>query len=157
MWGLGSRRAVFLALVLSAILGLGACSDGKNGASSAPNTPAAPPAPPPPPAPPVPATPPAPDSAGNVDSAISVAGVARQYLLHVPTGFDPATARPLVINLHGQTATRFDQQFISNFDPLADANNFMVVYPQGLGANLPFGGGFFASSQWDTQYGSGNE
>jgi polyhydroxybutyrate depolymerase len=54
-------------------------------------------------------------------------GLSRTYLVHVPTG------RPtgLVVNLHGGGSTGAEEERLTNFDAVADADGFVVVYPDG--------------------------
>ncbi|MBN2037904.1 MAG: hypothetical protein JW768_14275 [Chitinispirillaceae bacterium] len=60
---------------------------------------------------------------------IMVAGQARTYVLHVPSGLsNPA----LVINMHGLTGTGSQQQMYSRMDRVADQEKFIAVYPDGL-------------------------
>jgi polyhydroxybutyrate depolymerase len=64
-------------------------------------------------------------------------GLSRTYLVHVPPG------RPtgLVLNLHGGGSTGSGQQRLTNFDAVADANGFVVVYPDGIDNNWADGRG----------------
>lgn len=54
-------------------------------------------------------------------------GLTRTYRVHVPPG--PPVG--LVLNLHGGAATAAGQQVLSDFDAVADAAGFVVVYPDG--------------------------
>lgn len=65
-----------------------------------------------------------------VDSIVSN-GIYRSYRVYVPAAYTGSTARPLVFDLHGYTSNAQEQQFYSNFMPIADTANFLVVYPQG--------------------------
>ena len=55
----------------------------------------------------------------------------RSYIGHIPPG--AATARPVVINLHGGGSNGAQQEKYSHMDALADRENFIVVYPNGTG------------------------
>jgi len=68
----------------------------------------------------------------NNGSFVSGAEI-REYLLHVPTTYDPATPTPLVISLHGAGSWPADQRDISGWNALADRERFLVVYPAGAG------------------------
>jgi len=57
-------------------------------------------------------------------------GENREYLLHSPTS-ESSDARPLLLNLHGYGGTANDQMEWADMRSLADANNFLLVYPQG--------------------------
>lgn len=60
-------------------------------------------------------------------------GRKRDYLLHVPRGYDPARPTPLVICLHGAGGWPAQQRNLTRWDRLADAQGFLVVYPSGQG------------------------
>jgi polyhydroxybutyrate depolymerase len=65
-----------------------------------------------------------------VDS-IYIGGQFRSYRLYVPAIYTGATTRPLILNLHGYTSNAQQQQLYSNFMPIADTANFLMVYPNG--------------------------
>ncbi|GBG37076.1 CE1 family esterase [Mycobacterium montefiorense] len=54
-------------------------------------------------------------------------GMNRTYILHLPPG-DPSG---LVLSLHGGGGTGKGQRGLTDFDAVADANNLLVVYPDG--------------------------
>jgi polyhydroxybutyrate depolymerase len=58
-------------------------------------------------------------------------GMYRSYRLYVPAAYTGTTARPLILNLHGYSSNASEQQLYSNFSPIADTANFLMVYPQG--------------------------
>lgn len=75
----------------------------------------------------------------TVIDSIFVGGVYRNYRLYVPAIYTGATARPLIINMHGYTSSANAQQLYSNFMPIADTANFLMVYPNGtLLSGQPF-------------------
>lgn len=53
----------------------------------------------------------------------------REYIVHLPTGYDASRPRPLVMVLHGCKQTHRTIKNESGFDALADAEGFIVVYP----------------------------
>lgn len=59
-------------------------------------------------------------------------GLVRTYLLHVPPAYDGSQATPLVIMLHGYTGTSTGHEQYTGFSVNADAEGFIVVYPDGL-------------------------
>ena len=67
----------------------------------------------------------------TVIDSITFGGVYRNYRLYVPAAYNGIAAVPLVLNLHGYTSNATEQQFYGNFMPLADANNFLLVMPNG--------------------------
>jgi polyhydroxybutyrate depolymerase len=60
-------------------------------------------------------------------------------VVHVPAGYSGRQALPLVLNLHGSGSTASAQELFTGMDATADANGFVVAYPQ---AALPDGSGF---------------
>jgi polyhydroxybutyrate depolymerase len=64
---------------------------------------------------------------------IGVNGATRSYLIHLPPNAGTGALLPLVIALHGGGGN--PEQFAKDtqFNPLADQENFIVVYPHGTG------------------------
>jgi polyhydroxybutyrate depolymerase len=60
-------------------------------------------------------------------------GRKREYLLHVPQGYDRNRPVPLVISLHGAMNWPAYQAKVSQWNKEADADGFLVVYPSGTG------------------------
>lgn len=63
----------------------------------------------------------------------------RTYRVYVPTGVDVAARTggdsvPLLVALHGGTGTGTQFEKSSGFDGIAEANRFLVVYPDGVGS-----------------------
>jgi polyhydroxybutyrate depolymerase len=67
----------------------------------------------------------------TVVDSIFTGGMYRNYRIYIPAIFTGTTARPLIINMHGYTSNAFQQQYYSNFEPIADTANFLMVYPNG--------------------------
>ncbi len=61
-------------------------------------------------------------------------GRTRSYRLYVPASLDPSTPAPLLVALHGGLGSSAQFEANSGFDDLAEANRFIVVYPDGIGA-----------------------
>ena len=55
----------------------------------------------------------------------------RPYDVFVPTGYDAATPTPLVLLLHGYTASGDIQEAYFQFEPLAESRGFLYVHPDG--------------------------
>lgn len=68
----------------------------------------------------------------TADTTASTAFADRPYNVFVPSGYDAATATPLVILLHGYGASGNIQEFYFNFEPEAEARGFLYVRPDGL-------------------------
>ena len=73
-----------------------------------------------------------PTSAQTTDSFM-VGGVYRNYIIHLPTGYNASNAYPLVLNLHGYTSNASQEELYTEMDASADANGYIVVYPNGIG------------------------
>lgn len=58
-------------------------------------------------------------------------GINRTYRLYVPAVYNPVLAVPFVLNLHGYGSNAFEQEVYSNFKPVADTANFLIVHPDG--------------------------
>ena len=65
------------------------------------------------------------------NGSIVSSGQARDYVLHVPAGYDRRRPAPLVISLHGAGLWGAAQRDISQWDTTADREGFIVVYPSG--------------------------
>ena len=55
----------------------------------------------------------------------------RPYDVFVPTGYDAAAPTPLVLLLHGYTASGDIQEAYFQFEPLAESRGFLYVHPDG--------------------------
>ena len=64
-------------------------------------------------------------------------GIERDYLLHVPSSYDPAKPTPLVISLHGGALWGAAQRHVSRWNDVADREGFLVVYPSGSSEGGP--------------------
>jgi polyhydroxybutyrate depolymerase len=69
----------------------------------------------------------------RVNGHLVSSGERREYLLHVPSSYDPSSAVPLVITLHGFAQWPANQASVSQWNKLADEEGFIVVYPSGTG------------------------
>lgn len=56
----------------------------------------------------------------------------RDYIVHTPVGYNSANQYPLVFNLHGYTSDATQEQFYTQMNATSDANDFIVVYPNGI-------------------------
>ena len=68
---------------------------------------------------------------GTTCQSLSMNGVTRTYLLHVPSNFQQ-TASALVIVLHGSGGDGLGMEIGTGFSKLADQAGFAVAYPDGL-------------------------
>jgi poly(3-hydroxybutyrate) depolymerase len=64
------------------------------------------------------------DGTGSIVSQ----GITREFIYHAP-GASVADNLPLVLVFHGLGSYAAEVQYMTGFDAVADANNFLVVYP----------------------------
>jgi polyhydroxybutyrate depolymerase len=69
----------------------------------------------------------------RTNGSVVVSGRTRRYLVHVPHSYDRTRPTPLVISMHGTGGWPGQQQYLSQWSRLADAQGFIVVYPAGTG------------------------
>ncbi|PLY08084.1 MAG: hypothetical protein C0624_03085 [Desulfuromonas sp.] len=69
----------------------------------------------------------------RVHSVIRFQMMRRDFLLHIPPGYTPQTPLPLVVVLHGAFSTAAQTEQESGFSELADTEQFLVAYPEGIG------------------------
>ncbi|MBL6924490.1 MAG: hypothetical protein ISR42_03760 [Acidimicrobiia bacterium] len=87
---------------------------------------------------------------GLSEQVLDVAGRQREYSLYVPASHDPFQPTPLVFILHGRGYSRNVGWW--GFQPLADNDGWILVYPQGLAPAVdnPFVGGLIPEiPQWN--------
>lgn len=68
----------------------------------------------------------------NINRTILVDGLQRTYIIHLPPAFGTAQKMPLIFALHGGGGTAKGAIGIYNLEPLADKNNFIIVYPDAI-------------------------
>lgn len=59
-------------------------------------------------------------------------GMMRSARVHVPASVDLEAAAPLVLNFHGFSSNASQQELFSGMNATADAEGFVVVYPEGV-------------------------
>ena len=75
---------------------------------------------------------PAVDPVGRaMDGTVTVSGVHRTYRLYVPASLPTDSPVPLLVALHGGLGSGQQFEVQTGFDGLAEANHFIVVYPNG--------------------------
>lgn len=75
---------------------------------------------------------PSPPPPNNYSGTIDVDGQDRPYHVHLPPSYDGQTPLPVVLAFHGLSQTPDSLRTISELDQAADANGFIVVYPEGF-------------------------
>jgi len=78
-------------------------------------------------------------SLGSTTLSLNVGGHHRTVIVHVPSSGAAGTKVALVLNLHGSGSTAHAQEKFTDMDATANADDFIVAYPQGL---IPDGAGF---------------
>ncbi|MBL0309259.1 MAG: T9SS type A sorting domain-containing protein [Bacteroidetes bacterium] len=59
----------------------------------------------------------------------------RNFIVHLPTGYNPSVSYPLVLSFHGLTSNAFQQQLYTGMDAVADTGGFILVYPNGINSS----------------------
>ena len=97
-----------------------------------------------------------PDLCGNgtINQSLEVGGRTRFYDHYVPASYQCGNQAPLVIDLHGFGSTKSDERQISDFLSLAEENEFMVVWPQGVSGTLCVVGADRTGNYWNAGFDS---
>lgn len=72
-------------------------------------------------------------SKAQTNGNITWDGITRDYKVYLPSTYTPGSSMPLVFVLHGFTQTANTIMNVSGFNNVAEDNDFIVVYPQGIG------------------------
>ena len=67
-------------------------------------------------------------------------GLNRQYLMYLPGSYERMATLPLLVILHGGSGSAATTVNFTQMNPVADQNDFIVLYPQGIAPSL--NGGF---------------
>jgi polyhydroxybutyrate depolymerase len=65
-------------------------------------------------------------------NSLTVDGLTRTYILHVPPSYDKTYPTPLVLALHGGGGSPEKMRTLTDFNTVSDREGFMVVYPAGV-------------------------
>lgn len=76
---------------------------------------------------------PMPVQPGDSARKLTVDGVARSYLLHIPPGLNNQRPVPVVFVFSGFRQPAVTLPFTTGFNPIADQAGFLVIYPDGIG------------------------
>ena len=68
----------------------------------------------------------------QVNSSIQHDGENRTFVYYTPSGWDQSQQLPILFVLHGLTQTGNGLMGITGFNDIAEANNFIVCYPDGI-------------------------
>lgn len=70
---------------------------------------------------------------GDHRRSLSVGGLERDYLIHIPPGYDGSKAAPVVLAFHGGLSNAAQMVHFSGLSDKADQAGFIAVYPNGTG------------------------
>jgi len=76
---------------------------------------------------------------GETKETITVDGVDRTYVVHLPRGYDEKQHYPVVVLLHGANQQADDMERLTRFNELADKDSVIAVYPNSLHGSWNFG------------------
>ena len=76
---------------------------------------------------------------GTTTLTPTIDGRPRVAIVHLPSGYRTTKPEPLVLNMHGSQSTALEQEGLTGMNATADADTFIVAYPQG---DIPAGTGF---------------
>lgn len=96
-----------------------------------------------------------PVSPGTSTRSLSSSGEQRQYLLHVPAGYDASAPVPLILIFHGYFGSAQGMQGVTGMSALADQHGFAVAYGVGVSSSWNAGkccGSSAAVDRPDVQY-----
>ena len=65
------------------------------------------------------------------DQTILVAGLEREYDVYLPSEHEIMEDLPVIINLHGTTGNKTLERSLTEFEPIAEENKIVMVWPQG--------------------------
>jgi uncharacterized repeat protein (TIGR02059 family) len=74
----------------------------------------------------------------KAQESIKVGSTTRQMIVYAPSSIKQNC--PLIITMHGMNQTMTDQKNQTSFQPVADANGFILVYPQSNGTTWDLNG-----------------
>ena len=91
------------------------------------------------------------NSLNYIKKTINWEGVKREYLVFLPTTYDPNVELPLVVGLHGYTGTAsgFEKETTKGMNLHAEFRNYIAVYPQGSNFWGKINGIPFFVSSWN--------
>lgn len=70
--------------------------------------------------------------AGDSAGTVTVGGVERTYVLHVPKSYTGMTVVPLVLDFHGLSSSGSGQKGVSGYQALSDKEGFVIAWPNGI-------------------------
>jgi poly(hydroxyalkanoate) depolymerase family esterase len=75
------------------------------------------------------AAPDPPDPGQTTSGTVTSNGTDYEYLLYTPTSYVPGRAAPLLVMVHGCQTTAEQEMKVTRYNPLAEREGFVVLYP----------------------------
>ena len=69
---------------------------------------------------------------GKMTKELIVNGTTREYIIYVPENYTGTSSLPLILSFHGLTSNMEFNFNYTNFNQLAEDENFIVVHPNGI-------------------------
>ena len=66
-----------------------------------------------------------------INSSLTHDGITRNYILFIPSSYDPATPAPLVFSFHGYSSNAALNMNYTGFTAIADTAGFILAHPDG--------------------------
>ena len=79
-------------------------------------------------------------------------GGVREYVVHLPSKYDPGVPLPLILSFHGFTEHMWQHEKLSKFSNESINPNMITIYPQGLGNPPAWEGAPYASNASDLSF-----
>jgi len=76
---------------------------------------------------------------GDSIMTLQSSGGLRDAYVHIPASYDPTAGTMIVLNFHGYSSNAPEEEILAEMNPVADARNFIVVYPDGVAASFNAG------------------
>jgi len=73
----------------------------------------------------------------NVQDSLEHQDLQRKYIVHLPPDYTPDSMLPVVMVLHGGSGNYQSVQGFTQMNPVSNQNDFLAVYPQGIGVAPP--------------------
>jgi polyhydroxybutyrate depolymerase len=70
---------------------------------------------------------------GEASETLTVGGIARSYIVHVPPGYTGHTPVPVVFDFHPLQVQATTWKLATGWSGVADSHGFLLVWPQGVG------------------------
>lgn len=70
---------------------------------------------------------------GDHSRSLMMGDLKRDYLFHIPKGYNPKNPAPVVLALHGAAMDGASMVWFSGLNTTSEKDNFIVVYPDGTG------------------------